>query len=238
MSIIDPASHKNRGRPQRNTVKYRNTHQTVNKIILKFCFFLYIHMPQCIFSRTPHQSPLMAKSTAPADIFWESIRAGDDFHIFINDFSIMSTATSCASCHLGPESSPLMVRCPSASPSIYRCLALKSVSIWHRVHTDGFVNIRTNMSVRSSAHTHMISPRHTRSLPLLVSRWLWGHKVPSDSISTKVIPPLQRRITRLSSAFLLKHNSPHLAFWHHISSLLLSHPYRSFLSLYLAKTQP
>lgn len=64
--------------------------------------------------------------------------------------------------------------------------------------------------------------------PTPVSRWLWGHKVPSDSISTKVILSLRRRITRPFSAFLLKHNSPHLAFWHHIFTLLLSHPYPQF----------
>lgn len=152
----------------------------------------------------------------------------------------MATVTPCASPHLSPENSPLesIVWCPSASLSIYRCLALKSVPIWHCVHTDGFVNIRTNMSTHSSTHTHTISLFHTRSLPHLVSRWLWGHKVPSDSISTKVILSLQRRITRPFSAFLLKHNSPHLAFWHHIFSLLLSNPYHSFLSLYLAKIQP
>ncbi len=122
----------------------------------------------------------------------------------------MSTVTSCASPHLGPGSSPLLetVQCPSAPPSIYRCLAPKSVSIWHRVPTDWVVNFRTNMSTRSSSPTYTISLFHTRSLAHLVSRWLWGHKVPSDSISTKVILSLQRRIARPSSAFLLKHNSP------------------------------
>lgn len=90
-------------------------------------------------------------------------------------------------------------------------------------------------------HVHVHLYTHIQFLPFTlahstpVSRWLWGHKVPSDSISTKVILSLHRRITRPFSAFLLKHNSPHLAFWHHISSLLLCHPYRSFLSVHLAK---
>lgn len=118
--------------------------------------------------------------------------------------------------------------------SIYRCLALKSVSIWHCVHTDGFVNIRTNMSTHVSLHTYNFTLSHWLT-PTPVSRWLWGHKVPSDSISTKVILSLHRRITRPFSAFLLKHNSPHLAFWHHIYSLLLYHLYYTVLSLHLDK---
>lgn len=99
-----------------------------------------------------------------------------------------------------------------ASLSIHRCVASKSVSIWHCGRTDGFVNIRTNTSAHTHTHAHNFSLSLSSS-PEPVSRWLWGHKASSDSISTKVIP---RRISRPFSAFLLKHNSPNLAFWHHL----------------------
>lgn len=91
------------------------------------------------------------------------------------------------------------------------------------------------MPTRSSAHTHMISLFHTRSLQPTVSRWLWGHEVPSDSISTKVIPSLQRRITRPSSAFLLKHNSPLFGI---LTSYLQSPPHSPLLTVFFLSTWP
>lgn len=136
----------------------------------------------------------------------------------------------CISPRPGPESLPLNRLCdvnlqmPGLEVSVQLALC---PHWWICKHEDRHVHVHL--------YTHIQFLPFTLAHSTPVSRWLWGHKVPSDSISTKVILSLQRRITRPFSAFLLKHNSPHLASWHHISSLLLCHPYHGFLSLHLAK---